>query len=104
MELSGGEPMERPIPRKTFLRQIGTTLAAAAGVAYLPSLANAGTPDGKVHPDTNIIWTCTYGSDCGGCPSGQVCYDCTTSQPGCGSSKFCTTDHGSPWQFITAGC
>ena len=86
--------MDRPIARRRFLRQIGITLAAAAGVAYVPSLARA----------TNVIWTCTYGSDCGTCPRGQVCYDCTSSQPACGSSSFCSTDHGSPWTFITPGC
>lgn len=97
--------MEQPIPRKTFFRQVGTTLAAAAGIAYLPSVARAS--GGGMHQyriTTPVTYDCCR-QNCMSCPQGQIAYFCTPSNPLCGNICQCSPD-SSPncFQETFAGC
>lgn len=77
-ELEGGNLLaaERP-SRRTFLRQIGMTLAAGLGAAALPSLAMGG----RVRPDT---FECCPHSSCPSCGSGKP-FLCV-----CPTGNYCT--------------
>jgi hypothetical protein len=78
--------------RRRFIRQLGTTVVAAAGVSALPALsrvADAAEPSGKREaPTTPVTWTCCANAQrCGGgCGAGKVKFRCTA--PGC--TPYCT--------------
>lgn len=98
-EASGGQDTDGHSTRTTddnagrFLGQVGTTLAAAAGLALLPGLSRASASRqavrGKQRNDPT--WRCCVDCrDCGygSCKDSYVRYYCTHQTSGC--SDFCT--------------
>lgn len=58
-----------PSSRRQFLGQAGKTIAAAAGLAMVPGMANAASrgsgPDQRqTRPATNRIYTCCVSTSC----------------------------------------
>lgn len=80
------------LDRRGFIRQVGRTVVAAAGISVLPALsrvAEAAERSGQPEsPATPATWTCCANAQkCGGgCGTGKVKFRCTS--PGC--TPYCT--------------
>lgn len=85
--------------RRSFLGHVGLTAAAAAGLALIPSAAQADVAQSGTRParagrgkQQAPTYRCCV-STCINCGPGQVGYYCTVLVGGCGSS-YCTTTCG----------
>jgi hypothetical protein len=90
--------------RRTFMRQLGTTLGVGLGVALLPGQAAAGRPPERVTQDCNILCS-PYNCVSSGCCSNAHIFYCRcypyaryVCLPGVTCRSFCT--HSCP----TGGC
>ena len=92
------DTLEKPVHRKKFLKQVGTTLVAAVGAGYLVDSAQA----------DNVEYSCCVQSCVPtGCPSGVYAYWCTpTNTQLCDAFCWgCDPNHGiNCWTLIQPGC
>lgn len=101
--------------RRNFLSQAGVTVAAAIGMAAVPSIAFASDDRsttkarrlGNRAPNSTITYTCCVNTGCGtskGCTGTKLSYYCTASASGC--PRYCTNcqnSRGNCYRFNTTG-